>query len=100
MRPTRLLENHESKDLNRSNHSNWLASAFCAVKTRGCTSHRAWKCEHSLIPETRPWYIKRPDVQIIMLTENVIMIALVAGDTRIRKIAGIGIINNAQSVGA
>ena len=39
-------------------------------------------------------------VQIIMLTENVIMIALVAGDTRIRKIAGIGIINNAQSVGA
>jgi PAS domain S-box-containing protein len=39
-------------------------------------------------------------VQIIMLTENVIMIALVAGDTRIRKIAGIGIINNAQSIGA
>jgi hypothetical protein len=34
-----------------------------------------------------------------MLTGNVIVIALVAGDTPISQIAGIGIVNNAQSVG-
>ena len=98
MRPTRLLEDHESKDLNRSNYSNWLIP-LCAEKLAGALRTTVASASDSLIPETRPWYIKRPDAQIIMLTGNVTMIALVAGDMPISQIADIGIIDNAQGVG-
>ena len=69
------------------------------MKLTGALAPRLAGAIDFLIPETRPWYIKRPDVQIIMLTGNVIMIALVAGDTPISQIADIGIINSAHDVG-
>jgi hypothetical protein len=76
-----------------------IGSAFGAVKLAGAFRTALASASDSLIPETRPWYIKRPDAQIIMLTGNVTMIALVAGDMPISQIADIGIIDNAQGVG-